>query len=128
MRRAGSADMTKRLIRLEPGHALLDIASYARHGPGARVHMTPEEIQLLARTVRRTPEVMVKVLTKGGGDLRAVGRHLNYLSRDGKVEIETDDGRHLSGKDVEQELLDDWDLDLEEARRSTALRSRPGIA
>jgi len=119
--------MTKRLIRLEPGHALLDITSYARRGPGDRVHMTPEEIQLLSRTAHRTPEVMVKVLTKGGGDLRAVGRHLNYLSRDGKVEIETDDGRYLSGQGVEEELLEDWDLDLEEARRTVALRSRPGI-
>jgi len=120
--------MTKRPIRLEPGHALLDIASYARRGAGDRVHMTPEEIQLLSRTAHRTPEVMVKVLTKGGGDLRAVGRHLNYVSRDGKVEIETDDGRHLSGEGVEQELLKDWDLDVEEARRTMALRARPGNA
>jgi hypothetical protein len=120
--------MTKRFARLESGHALLDIASYSRRGPGDRVHMTPEEIQLLSRTAGRTPEVMVKVLTKGGGDLRAVGQHLNYVSRDGKVEIETDDGRHLSGQGVEEELLKDWDLDLEEARRTAALRSRPGIA
>jgi hypothetical protein len=69
---------------------------------------------------------MVKVLTKGGGDRRAVGRHLSYLSRDGSVEIETDDGRHLIGQGVEKELLEEWDLDLEEARRTTGLSSRPG--
>jgi hypothetical protein len=119
--------MTRRLIRFESGHALLDIASYARRGPGDRAHLTQEEIQLLGRTVRRTPEVMVKVLTKGGHDRKAVGRHLGYLSRDGEVEIETDDGRHLSGQGAEQELLEDWDLDLEEARRTRALRSRPGM-
>src|SRR4029077_6331944 len=106
---------------------LLDIASYARRGPVDRVHLAQEEIQLLSRIVRRTPEVMVKVLTKGGRDLKAVGRHLSYLSRDGEVEIETDDGRRLSGQGVEQELLEDWDLDLEEARRTRELRSRPGI-
>ena len=107
---------------------LLDIASYARRGPVDRVHLAQEEIQLLSRTVRRTPEVMVKVLTKGGHDLKAVGRHLSYLSRDGEVEIETDDGRRLSAQGVERELLEDRDLDLEEARRTRELRSRPAMA
>ena len=111
----------------EPG-MLLDIASYARRGPAERVHLAEEEIQLLYRTVRRTPEVMVKVLTQGGRDLKAVGQHLSYLSRDGEVEIETDDGRRLSGQGVEQELLEDWDLDIDEARRMRELRPRPGSA
>jgi hypothetical protein len=119
--------MARRTIRFESGHALLDIASYARRGPGDRVQLTQEEIQLITRTVRRTPEVMVKVLSKGGRDRKAVGRHLNYLSRDGELEIETEDGRRLSGQGVEQELLEDWDLDLEQARRTTGLRSRPGM-
>jgi hypothetical protein len=110
----------------EPG-MLLDIASYARRGPGDRVRLTQEEIQIISRTVRRTPEVMVKVLTQGGRDRKAVGRHLGYLSRDGELEIETDDGQRLSGQGVEHELLEDWDLDLEEARRTTELRSCPGI-
>jgi predicted transcriptional regulator len=119
--------MTRRLIELR-SRPILDIASYARRGPAERTHLAPEEIQLLSRTAHRTSEVMVKVLTKGGHDRKAVGRHLSYLSRVGKVEIETDDGRHLSGEGVEQELLEDWDLDLEEARRTSVLRSRPGIA
>jgi hypothetical protein len=117
--------MPKPLIEVGPGRPLLDIASYARPGPADRLHLAQEEIQLLSRTVRRAPEVMVKVLTKGGGDRRAVGRHLSYLSRDGNVEIETDDGRHLIGQGVEKELLEEWDLDLEEARRTTGLSSRP---
>src|SRR5215469_14857879 len=108
MRRAGSVGMPTPLIEVGPGRPLLDIASYARRGPADRVHMAQEELQLLNRTVRRTPEVMVKVLTKGGRDLRAVRRHLNYLDRDGQVEIETDDGRHLIGQGVEKGLLDDW--------------------
>jgi hypothetical protein len=70
---------------------------------------------------------MVKVLTKGGHDRKAVGRHLSYLNRDAEVEIETDDGRRLIGQGVEQELLEDWDLDVEEARRTRALSSRPGL-
>ena len=67
---------------------------------------------------------MVKVLSRGGQDLKAVGRHLGYLNRGGELEIETDDGQHLSGKGVEKELLEDWDLDLEEHRRKSELESR----
>ena len=97
--------MPKPVIDVGPGRPLLDIASYARRGPADRVHLAQDEIQLLNRTVRRTPEVMVKVLTKGGRDRTMVGRHLSYLNRDGRVEIETDDGRHLIGQGVEKELL-----------------------
>jgi hypothetical protein len=46
--------MTKRLIRLDSGCALLDVASYARRGPADRLHLAPEEIQLVSRTVRRS--------------------------------------------------------------------------
>jgi hypothetical protein len=85
-------------------------------------------MELISRTVRRTPEVMVKVLSRGGQDLKAIGRHLGYLNRGGDVEIETDDGQHLSGKGVEKELLEDWDLDLEEHRRKADLESRSSRA
>ena len=120
--------MTRLRINLGTGRPLLDLTSYARRGPTERVQLTPEDVQLIGRTVRRTPEVMVKVLTKGGGDLKAVGRHLSYLSREGNIEIETDDGRRMSGQGLEQELLEDWDLDIEEVRRTRELRARSGIS
>jgi predicted transcriptional regulator len=116
--------MPRRLIDAGGAQPLLDIASYARRGPGRRDHLSHDEIELIARTVRRTPEVMVKVLSRGGQDLKAVGRHLAYLNRGGELEIETDDGQRLSGDGVEQELLGDWDLDLEEHRRKADLESR----
>jgi hypothetical protein len=116
--------MPRRLIDVGGGKPLLDIASYARRGPGRRDHLSRDETELIERTVRRTPEVMVKVLSRGGQDLKAVGRHIAYLNRGGEVEIETDDGQHLSGKGVEKELLEDWDLDLEEHRRKADLESR----
>ena len=64
---------------------------------------------------------MVKVLTHGGQDLKSVQRHLAYLDRTGELEIETDDGERIAGKGVERELLEDWDLDLEEDRRRVDL-------
>ena len=55
---------------------LLDISSYARRGPESRVQLSQAELALIGRTVRRSPEVMVKVLTRGGGGLKAVRAHL----------------------------------------------------
>ena len=119
--------MPRRLVDLG-AKPLFDVASYARRGPGRRDHLSQDEVELISRTVRRTPEVMVKVLSRGGQDLKAAGRHLAYLNRAGEVEIETDDGQTLTGEGVEKELLEDWDLDLEEHRRKADLESRPSRA
>src|ERR1700683_2533732 len=116
--------MPRRLIDVGGAKPLLDIASYARRGSGRRDRLPQDEIELITRTVSRTPEVMVKVLSRGGQDLKAIGRHLGYLNRGGEVDIETDDGQQLSGKGVEKELLEDWDLDLEGERRREDRESR----
>lgn len=103
--------------RNRSGTPLLDIRSYARRGPGERIQLSKAELEVIHRTVARTPEVMVKVLNRGGQDLKAIRRHLNYLSRDGEEGIKTDDGQSISGKQAEAALLNDWDLDLLEHRR-----------
>jgi hypothetical protein len=100
----------------------IDIGSYARHGPGCRDRPSPAQIAMIARTVQRTPEVMVKVLNRGGTDLGAVRRHINYLDRGGELEIETDEGERLQGKGAAEVLLDDWDLDLDEHRPAAELK------
>jgi hypothetical protein len=66
---------------------------------------------------------MVKVLTHGGQSLGAVGNHINYIDRGGELPIETDDDRQLTGKGVEDFLVEDWDLDLEDDRRTANLRT-----
>jgi hypothetical protein len=108
--------MPKNVIDLSRAWPLFDLVSHGRRGPGPDRGLTPQDIAVIARTVRRTPEVMVKVLNRGGGDLRAVGRHLNYISRKGTLELETDEGERLSGRDSAAAVLDNWDLDLEETR------------
>lgn len=100
---------------------LLDIASYARHGPGNRARLSSEEIAQIGRTVRRTPEVMVKVLSKSSNHLRSVARHFNYIGRHGELEIETDEGGRPRGKAAGQQIVEDWDLDLDEDRRDSRL-------
>ena len=105
---------------------LFDLLSYARPGPGRRDRLTPAQVRQIARTVGRTPEVMVKVLSRGAGDLGAVRRHVDYIGRKGDVQLETDDGQTLSGEHVRKSLIDDWDLDLDGQRTRADLMSRPG--
>lgn len=113
--------MPRHLIDTGP-RTWIDIGSYARHGPGRRDRLSPAQVATIARTVQRTPEVMVKVLNRGGTDLGAVRRHMEYLDRGGELEIETDEGERLEGKGAAKVLLDDWDLDLDEDRPTADLK------
>jgi hypothetical protein len=115
--------MPKRLVRLD-GKPLFDLCSYARQGSSGRDHLSPEQIEQITLTVRRVPEVMVKVLTRGGQDLKAIRGHLSYLNRGGGLAIETDDGERLKGEGVESDLLSEWDLELEADRRRSKLGPR----
>lgn len=105
------------------GQPLLEIASYARRGPGRRDRLTPGEIAHISRTVRRVPEVVVKVLSRDSNKFDSVGRHLNYIGRRGELELETDDGDRIKDKDLGHQLMEDWDLDLDEHRRQSHLAS-----
>jgi hypothetical protein len=53
---------------------------------------------------------MVKV-TGGGRKVGNVAEHLTYISQDGELELETDDGQRVS-KAGQKDLLRDWHLDL----------------
>jgi hypothetical protein len=110
------------------GRPLLDISSYARRGPGHRDRLSPEELAHIGRTVRRTPEVMVKVLSKDSNNLRSVARHLNYIGRRGELELETDGGDRIQGRRAGQQLVEDWDLDLDQDRRDSKLSASTGRA
>lgn len=64
----------------------------------------------LARTMRRTPEVMVKITNKASGHqgMGAIRRHLDYISRNGKVELEDQDGQSICGVDALHDLVEEW--------------------
>ena len=61
----------------------------------------------LTRVVNRAPEVMVKVTgrTRDPGHLRA---HLDYISRNGELEMEDRDGAVVAGRPAVKELAEDW--------------------
>src|SRR5208283_479888 len=69
------------------------------------------QIEQISRTVRHTPEVMVKV-TGGGTRTGAVAAHFAYISRQGTLEIETDEGERIGRREEHKRLLDDWHLEL----------------
>lgn len=118
--------MPKLRVNVLGGRPLLDIASYARRGPGRPDRFSPTELAQVSRTVRRVPEVMVKVLSKGSTDLASVSRHFGYVGRYGDLGVETDQGQQLQGRSLGRQLLEDWDLDLEDHRRQSDLASALG--
>ncbi|WP_231378897.1 hypothetical protein [Brevundimonas sp. BAL450] len=76
----------------------------------------------LARIIRRTPEVMVKVTgsTRDGGHLM---RHLDYIGRNGKLTLEGPDGERLAGRMEMKTLAAAWAA--EAALEPGARRDRP---
>jgi hypothetical protein len=110
-------------IRQDP---LFDLVSHGRGGPRETGrHFTPAQIEQIRRTVQRAPEAVVKVLPRDSNDLKAVGKHLDYIGRYGKLELESDDGERLSGR-IGKALLDDWDLDIDDVRRQATLAATKG--
>ena len=87
--------------------------------------MRSAQLEQIQRTVRRTPEAVVKVLPRASNDFKAVGKHMDYIGRKGELELETDDGERLSGR-IGEELLGDWDLDLDDVRRQATLVAKKG--
>ena len=56
----------------------------------------------IVRTTRRSPEVMVKITNRlgAGKGMVAIRNHLSYISRNGKLELETDTGERLPGRNA----------------------------
>ena len=103
--------MKRRIVRLPRSDefgVLLDIVSYGRGGKP----LTPAQKEHIGLTVRRVPEVMVKV-SGGARTVAGVEQHMDYIGREGNLGLEADTGEHLDGKGFERQLTEDWDLDLE---------------
>src|SRR3974390_486095 len=106
------------------GERPVSTVSHGRGGPHRRDRLSPAYIQTIKRTVHQTPEVVVKVLNRGGQSLGSVAGHINYLSRMGELEIETEEGERIKSTGAGTLLLDHWLLDLDEERRTADLKAR----
>lgn len=69
--------------------------------------LSPAAKERLARIVNRVPEVMVKITgrTRGVTHLKA---HLDYVTRNGKLLAETQDGEQFQDRGRLRELHDEW--------------------
>ncbi|MCW2380435.1 relaxase/mobilization nuclease domain-containing protein, partial [Bradyrhizobium elkanii] len=91
--------------------------------PAAPGRLTPAMRAKLERIVRRAPEVMVKITgrTKSVAHLRS---HLAYITRNGELDAETEQGATQAGrsglKDLQQRWEDDAGLD-DKRRRDASL-------
>ncbi|HEX8420773.1 MAG TPA: hypothetical protein VF638_12270 [Sphingomonas sp.] len=90
---------------------------YARHvvsgtGPFAAKSPVPSHFRLdaratLARIVRGTPEVLVKVTGRKKGT-KHLAAHLDYIGRHGDIQIETRDGEKITTKEDAHGIAEEW--------------------
>jgi len=117
--------MPKRIVDLRDEVPLLDIVSYGR-----AFHPTPAQRHQIALTVRRVPEVMVRV-TGGARTLAGVRQHMSYVGREGKLGLETDMGERLDGEGFARKLTEDWDLEIDahpqQTERAIRVRKPPKL-
>src|ERR1700690_1102676 len=101
---------------------LLDLRGFPRRGTtGRAIILTPRQIAQLARTVRRVPEVMVKV-SGGASSVAGAVAHLRYVDRRGEFAMETDEGQTVQGHGSERTLATDWDLEVSAAENAKPYR------
>lgn len=61
----------------------------------------------IARTVKKTPEVMVKI-SGGGKNMQHIKAHMDYISRNGDIELEDENGDIHIGKEAVRDVRDSW--------------------
>lgn len=65
----------------------------------------------LRAAAMKQPEVMVKItrrLSKGNNGLKGIRNHLDYISRNGEVEVENQDGEKFQSKKALRNQINDW--------------------
>ncbi|HMS82598.1 MAG TPA: hypothetical protein PKD12_02980 [Nitrospira sp.] len=72
--------------------------------PHARTSYVRQTLQAM---VRRSPQVMVKLVRAPKG-MKGISNNLTYISRDGLLEIEDQDGQVIKGKEAVADLKAEW--------------------
>jgi type IV secretion system T-DNA border endonuclease VirD2 len=77
-------------------------------GTGQDRGLSPAAKAKLRRIVQRTAEAMVKVTGRSRGGAGHLKSHLDYITRNGKLQAETQDGERIVDRARLRELHDDW--------------------
>ncbi|MSS68089.1 nickase [Xylella fastidiosa subsp. multiplex] len=81
-----------------------------------KVNNTKKLRSTARRVTGRSSEVMVKVTGFGKGAGR-VNAHLDYITRNGKLEMENDRGEIFNGKEEVKDFFKDWEKDFGDGKR-----------
>lgn len=100
--------------------------AYAKHllnqtgpfKPASHAAARTDPRAVLARVVRKAPEVLVKVTGRKKG-AEHLGAHLSYIARHGDLAVETRDGEVISDKAELQQLAQEWSEPLQWRDRAT---------
>ena len=91
-----------------PGNRLVKVKPQPKLGDGGmRQRADAIRKRIEATVVKRAPQVMVKV-TGGGRGMLAIAAHFRYISKNGRLDIETEQGDTVRGKSAVHELGEDW--------------------
>ncbi len=63
--------------------------------------------RIAALTAKNAPEVMVKISSSSKG-MNKIKAHFDYISRNGKVEMENENGESITGRESVRDLCDEW--------------------
>lgn len=89
------------------GYAKRIIDGIGSSGKSATASVRGDAKAILARIVRRTPEVLVKVTGRKKG-VKHLAAHLDYIGRHGDIRIETRDGEQITTTDEALRIAEEW--------------------
>ncbi len=95
-----------RPIGMRGGKGRIHIKTMSK--PALNDEQRSKRVQTLAKKlVKKSPEVMVKI-TGSSKSTAKISAHLDYISRNGEVELETEDGMILSDKESIRTIMNEW--------------------
>lgn len=91
-----------------PGNRVVKVRPQPRLGDGGTQQRADAIRKRIESTVvKRAPQVMVKV-TGGGRGMLAIAAHFRYISKNGRLGMENEQGEVQQGRSAVYELSDEW--------------------
>lgn len=90
-----------------PGNRIVRASTPRLRSPSIHARAAEIRRRIAATVLKRAPQVMVKV-TGGGRGMKAIAAHFRYISKNGRIDIEDEQGIASRGKAAVRDLVDDW--------------------